>query len=349
MERVTSPLLISILKSHRNKLNALFAVHKQKYPALSEEIFSKSLGEFLPPILEKLTDKSPARLEKTVLHIYAQLLTLCAKNILGNPGKYPHFETTLKNLLHRFSFLLEAPEHAFFALLANALLHLSQLGTENLLLWQDILLRMPEIKDLPTFQNYGFICGWLSGMAHFRPAALLQLDLISPQAFSALFKIEPNLITKDKQRFILNQMVKNPWLTPEDILNPAPATSLLVHHIGNFSGLDGKFKAPPRVLNHQEELVVTDGESFFTLFADHYGQTLIKCPECAISTQSSGSPFGINQEGDLIYKNQPYSQRQKFLFPLSSTAFYANTFCFTSPSSYRVFLVGVKEAPALES
>lgn len=347
MERITSSLLISVLKAHRKKLNALFAVHKQKYPALSEDVFSRSLSFFLDPLLENSSQVSSAQLEKIVLEIYSQLLILCAKNILGNPCKYPQFEAVLRKLLLNFSFLLESPDLSFFALLSNALLNLSQLGPEKVLLWQELLLSIPEIKDLPTFQNYGFTCAWLSGMAHFRPAALLQLDQISPKAFSTLFKLKPDLITKEKQRFILNQMVKNPWLTPQDILTPASRPSLQAHQIGNFVGLDGKFEAPPTLFIHQEEPVVSDGKNYFSLFADHYGQTLIKCPKCPTTVPSISSEIRLSQEGDLLYKNQSYTQKQKFLFPLSSSAFFSHTFCFTSSSSYRVFIIGLKEAPPL--
>jgi hypothetical protein len=137
---------------------------------------------------------------------------------------------------------------------------------------------------------------------------------------------------------------ENPWSTGRS------AALAIVSKAGAFRGFGGQFLKPPRVDGAPGDLVVTDTEGSFRIYADTFNALLLRCepqppplPGSPKLLQSADGQARITPDGVLSWHafEQRFERRFPELAGATGIAANANTVAVTIPTSHHVFLVGI--------
>ncbi len=182
---VKSKKLVKILKENRKKLNAIIALEKFRNVDFKVEEFIKYFIEISEPISEyKNIDKE--KLEISILAVYENLLKLFSKAYLGNPGKYPYLEDSLKKVIISFKNLVVENPVFFISAMANAVLKIfGQIG-EKVGSWVDSLLKFKDINSETLFE-IGFVLAWRAGITRYRKHAISICKKLKPEILGKIF------------------------------------------------------------------------------------------------------------------------------------------------------------------
>jgi len=341
MEKIGSETLKSIFKKHKEALNQRFIFAKHLDPSLDEKVFSKYIVSILEPIVELHKDQPIAPLEALTLKLYDQILKLISQHYLASEGRHPLFEDVFLDLIeHVRPRIFEYPE--IVAHLGNSVLKLADALAGGVLDWA-VLLKKGTFSTYEHFLKTGYIAAWLSGYAPYRESALKYLYEFDVEHFKALFGIEELVLTNSEKERTVSKLSGNCWKQPEDLLVGVQDDPVIFKTIGGFTGFNQPFTRPPQVYEKEGQIFVTDTVKTYQLYADIYGQQLLPVDpigEAVPTIQKMEVPIGIH-EGQVRYKGEALPHMPKMFLPIKSTVHCHQTCCFTSYSSYKVFIFGL--------
>ncbi len=129
-----------------------------------------------------------------------------------------------------------------------------------------------ELDSYESFKQAGFVCAWMAGLAHFRDAALNQLETMPTPIVRALFDLSDDIDLKCH----LARLSNSRWIGKSPATESGASSSYRVERrIGSCDLLGGEFPLPPQALNYRGQLLIKSGELAWQLHADAFGSTLI--------------------------------------------------------------------------
>lgn len=341
-----------ILEENRQTWNAHFAMAKREHKRLDGPAVLEFLRETLAPIVDAVDAVAPERAATVAERLYVLSLPLLARDLIGPAARRPALNdgfSLLPALAHR---LVEAPDRLPRAII-NALHHLDQ-GARP----ADWVLRIVELdrvaRSLDELLEAGKVLGWVCGLAQFRESALDVAATLRPALLGAVLGV--TLADETARDGLVARLRADPWL------NPARDTGRqlrVVAQAGGFRGFGGAFLRPPRVALVDGTLLLTDGESTLSLYADAFGtmllRTLTPFPSAqpaspgllsaisrALSAKAAlwplpGGQLSFGEDGAVGWAGR--SARFPDLAGASASAFDGRTLAITHPLSHHVFLV----------
>jgi hypothetical protein len=335
MAGVICPALAETLENGRARFNAEFLMARQRFPRLDPTDFHAHLREVVSPIVETVSRVAPDSVRETVDVLYEFSLDLLGKGLFA---RYPAVLTGWKELFPALAPALAAQPRLFAGSVINALHKLASTPGARPEDWIIGLLTLgPACSDAAQLLEAGKVLAWRSGLAQFRPGALAVSRTLPPHLALAALGVPG----ADPSTFpgILDQLEADPWLAPQEVLQPPPTRQLrLVSRPGAFRGFGGLFVRPPQVLSVGADLYVTDGQDAFSLHADRFGAVFQRVPQ--LPTPDPGNSRYTLMNG-VIHA----TDGQQAAFPLfgafTSCAGTEQVLAVTIPQSHSVFLVAV--------
>jgi hypothetical protein len=126
----------------------------------------------------------------------------------------------------------------------------------------------------------GQAAAWVSGMAHYRLAALDVCARLDPALLSAIFELSPRASMVET----VDHLRSDPWWKPgqAQALAPSRPEIRVVARAGGFRGFGGPFLVPPVVTGSEDtaflvsEAVPGEETRTWRLYADCFGATLVR-------------------------------------------------------------------------
>jgi MoxR-like ATPase len=335
-------------------------------PKLDAAAFVDLLVNLVAPLVNTVHAVAPGRVSEAGEALYAVALELLGQDVLGPNARYPHIVEGWRVLLPGLArFVAEAPR-VMAGSVTNALYNLSATPGARPHEWAASLLQMAEAcPDTATLLTAGQVAAWRAGLAHYRLPALeicAQLAAAHPRAARLALGL-PAELDIPTVPVILEHLRADPWLRPDQSPippaaagpkgNPASLRSggyslqsqipnpqlRIVARVGAFRGFGGLFIAPPTVGIVDDQLVISDGEGRWLLYADAFGATFHRTAVVPPKRKVSRETFHADVNGN-VWKDR---HRQSFpeLRGLSSMASTSTTLAATTPLSHTVFLVAL--------
>ncbi|HMV45247.1 MAG TPA: hypothetical protein PK079_05920 [Leptospiraceae bacterium] len=343
-EQIKNPILIEILKENREKLNSLFGIYKLNYPAIEKDILFFYLVFMVEPLFEKNQNLKKETLTSTFLILYEKLLEMIGKNLLGNSGRYPFFENKIILCLENSGkWIFEDPEN-FISSTANAILNIGNITPKGLEKWTSFYLKiLKTANSLNEIFLAGKVAAWLSGMAQYRNESLQIMRQIDINLLEILVG-NSNVRHLNREKMI-DRLEKDPWLDLENAIKENSGNrKIRVSRISGFTGLGGHFISPPKVEYLEDHFIVNDGVNYYILFLDIFGSFLLRISFEFYNELKKKSfvnkEISISKEGLVQFANHSISYPP--LKNYSHSASSQSTICATSPYSYTIYAIGLR-------
>jgi hypothetical protein len=186
------------------------------------------------------------------------------------------------------------------------------------------------------FLDYGAVLAWRSGLPQYRDSALDKVSQLPPHLAARALSLPEKFIA----RAIAN-LRANPWS-----VTGTAADLKIVATAGAFRGFAGQFIKPPRVDGTPGDLVATDPEASWRIYADPFNALLLRCEPQPPPLPSSGKILHtangeahITPDGTLSWKSHQKNFRE--LAGATGIAANAHTVAVTIPTSHHIFLVAI--------
>lgn len=332
MDGLIPAALREALEAGRSRYNAEFAMARHRMPGLDPVAFQAHLRSTVGPIADAVSRTAPERVRDVVDVLYEFSLDLVGKGLFD---RYPPVLDGWRRLLVALAPCLAAEPRLFAGSVTNALHRLASTPSARAREWTEGMLTLGYgCPDVRTLLEAGKVLAWRAGMAHFRQSALgVCRGLEAQVALSALGigEVEPGRLGG-----ILQRLEADPWLTPENAIEPGPKRLRIAARVGAFRGFGGLFLRPPRVLSIGDDLFVTDGQSCWSLHADAFGavfQRVAETPRAEPGNSRYTLLNGVVHAAD--------GQREHFtqFLQITSLAGTNHTLAVTVPQSHSVYLV----------
>jgi hypothetical protein len=248
----------AVLEANRDELNRRFAEVRAAAPALQVDEFVDALRALVTPTVDAVVaGGGGAAVIGTELYDIA--LDLCAQGRLTGAVRRG-WEQLLPVLARQ---LAERPR-PMIAAVTNALTNLDQAPGARPDQWIRVMTEVAATgTDADNWQRAGLVAAWRSGLAAYRSGALDVAARLDPAVASAALG-GPD---------ILAALQADPWYDPQsDGRRNAPV------RVGGFRGLGGPFLSPPLVAAGPSGVVATDGDGWWSLFADAFGTAAVRTP-----------------------------------------------------------------------
>ena len=344
-EQIRNPILITLLKDNREKLNSLFSFYKFSYPVIEKEVIFFYIGFVIEPAFERENSRGKEELSLLLLTLYEKILELVGKNYLGNSGRYPFFENKFIQCIETSADrMFENPE-AYISSVANAIFNIGNYDLAILEIWvakfQKLTLKAKDNKELFLA---GKVTAWVSGMAQYREASLEIMKSLDMELLQIILD-NSNIKNINRERFI-ERLNGDPWLSPENAMKEnSPPKKILIKRISGFTGFGGHFNKPPDVEYLDGNFIVSDNANSYVFYADVFGSFLQKISdETYLSLTSkkndiTNSNFKITKEGNI--QNGKEAITYYPLVNYSNIASNEFTCCASSRYSHCVFVLGL--------
>ncbi|MBK9501619.1 MAG: hypothetical protein IPQ05_09630 [Leptospiraceae bacterium] len=344
-EQIKNPVLISLLKDNREKLNSLFSFYKFSFPVIEKEVIFFYIGFVIEPVFEKNQSRGKEELSLLLLTLYEKILELVGKNYLGNSGRYPFFENKFIQCIESSNDrLFENPE-VYISSIANAIFNIGNFDLKILEIWlakfQKLIIKAKNNKEL--FQA-GIVAAWVSGMAQYRETSLEIMKTLDMELLQIILD-NSNIKNLNRERFI-ERLSGDPWLSPENAMKEnSPPKKILIRRISGFTGFGGHFNKPPEIEYLNGNFVVSDSLNSYVIYADIFGSYLQKISDdmylSLTSSQgiSETTNFKITKTGNI--QNGKEAINYSPLVNYSSIASNEFTCCASSPYSHCIFVLGL--------
>lgn len=314
MEKITDPVLISLLKKYRQDLNSIW-YNRQ---TTGRRITAPSFLEFWKKWLEQpaggqtlcLQEDFPAYFQSS-LDLYQRFYHLS-----------PELLNADLNLLLRGAAVVPCRDPGLVHALVSALDQLLTLSPEAALFWVRAMAGLTEaFPDDLAWKNTGLVLAWLSGLVRYRESALALLMEDEQKIWQLLSRGEGSSISW--QEFRANIWSVLPGFSPR-----IQGSSCYVE---GFSGLGGRLSHPPLILGWDQTLQLCSGEQVYDCYIDAYGTDLVPVAGGEVPGEASLPGKLVTQIQSALPAHWPGA--------ISSALRYGDTLFFTSSLSFHIFIL----------
>lgn len=271
--------LAEALRRGRDRFNTAFFVARQSSPSLDGEAFARHL-HLLAPVAEVVARHGAERLDAAVAALYDLSLDLLVRGILDDPARSCLVRRVLSELfppLH--TFLAEDP-FEIAGKLINAVLQLDGTPGARPGEWMDLLIRVaPGVSGKSELFDAGRVLAWRCGMAHLRLSALSAAGRLGDRVLFETLGIPQETAGRISAEALLRALADDPWLHPDRAAEKGvgrPRTPRLVAEAGGFCGFGGPFLRPPRACHVDGDLILSDADHAWRMYADVFGVVFVK-------------------------------------------------------------------------
>ncbi|UZE94800.1 hypothetical protein [Alkalimarinus alittae] len=265
-------------------------------------------------------------------------LELASLNWLKQGIKQDIVLTTWREFHQNTLTIIQQNPSKAFSETSNVLSHLLGFGDDKPMKWLALMNKV--ISQLDTRESLkcaGVVCAWMSGLAHFRPLALKQLEDLSSQIGRILLGVSES----DDLGHHLQTLKTNRW----SMVSPSrPQDDQAQYHverrIGRCDLLGGEFKTPPNVFASGDQLYVCAGDHAWKLYVDGFGETLF--------------PFDIDEVKRIAEASNPASDLSRFsqmdglsdISEVTSVVTLNDTVALTSNETFSVVILSITSPAA---
>ncbi|MBY0550165.1 MAG: hypothetical protein K2W95_23010 [Candidatus Obscuribacterales bacterium] len=271
--------LAAVLRARRQEFNERFLHARHAKPTLDPTTFKQVLATVICPVVEAWSRYPQVDKDEAAGTLYDIALELTGAGLLGQIGKPESLDDAWRIVLPSAPHLVKSDCAGFASTVTNSVYNVSRVPGAKRSLFVYELARLAAVcPDLKTLRDAGKILAWRCGLAHYRDGALdactgLGWDFVgAAMGFSEV----PNMTLPDFQQ----RLRDDPWMHPFSAAAGLPSTSMrIAKQVGAFRGYGGQFLRPPEVVASDEDFYATDGEGWWLLCVDIFGNTFTRCPE----------------------------------------------------------------------
>lgn len=327
----THPLAIA-LAAGRDRYNAMFEAARARHDALEGANVLAVLAETIAPLADQ--DNASTMLDG----LYPIVLDATGRAWIGPSARQPEVGAAWRTALAGCRHQLKAEPSRLATALLKALRTLADTPAAQLLRWADRLAGLSELADsTDALLDAGAVLAWREGLVRLRTAALRASSRLNPTLALSALGVDTSR-TPAELMTALSQLEADPWLTPEQAVEPpGRRAELAVQTVcGGFRGFDGPFLAPPTLVASSRGIVASDGDRWFRLHADVFGTAFERISDFDAESTTEYHP-SIQPDGTVWWNGR----KQTFLELASapSAASTATTLAVVIPESHRIALI----------
>lgn len=329
--------LKKLILENSSEFNQRFLIYKNRFPSIEVEEFSKYLEKYVLPIVNQNPEESDEIILQFIRTSYSYILELLGKFLLGSKSKFFDFENEFDFFYFSGNKNFLSYADVYFSAIPNSILNLKNDPYFKWSGWKEKFNRSLLIsKDRKDIYQSGFILAWMHGKANWRETSLEYLQTISPDFDSLFFSVE---IPSEKRKSFIEYLRLNPWKDPMSFFN-GKSSKLIVHKRGEFIGLGGNFKKPPKFYSNYSN-ILTDSEHFYKIHADYFGVSLERIPinDIPPKTKLKVNQMDLTIDLNMIKQNGKLYNLPTFPDSKAEVRSSSDTFYVISPFTFS-FLVG---------
>ncbi len=345
------PAFQQALDADREVLNQRFRAAAIRNRVLDGHAFNHHLAVRVNPIIAAIAQTYPERVRIAVQELFEVSLDLCQSgywisNNTGPESKLSELDRLWIDVLPRLATLVAREPRRTVGSLSNAVIQIAQHSSQAAQRWLTrIGIVASEASSVQELQDVGCTLAWQAGLINWRPAALLCLRRLPSKLLASTLQLAPQHASASAETLI-DLISKDRWFNPQVPHRDQSQNAYLAFRVGAFIGFGGPFGQPPKVLLHEGDLIVSDGDASWTIHCDVFGAGLLSRHD-PIPTQSrrSASPgtAALASSGKLTWGSQAV------VFPelrsCSSQACDGETLAVTLPTSFHIFLIALPSKP----
>jgi hypothetical protein len=331
-----SAALQQFFQVERDYCNQMVASIRHQSPALNTDDLDWFISNCLDPLIADL-DKDSHQVSFPVAQAgFSHALELAALNWLKAGRKQEILLTLWSGFYVEISPLLRQNSVDVFADISNLLNHLFSSCADFPIRWLKLMISVSRaLTSVTLLQQTGLVCAWMSGLAHYRKAALQQLTSLPEEIVRELFNLPGNRSVNQH----VAMLESNRWLAAHD---NETVLDQLQTRVGSCTLLDGDFPAPPRVFAFDDQFFVQSGDLAWQLHVDVFGSSLLPCDATDIESYISAD----NCEQTLAELNEVSGLDD--INTLSSVARLPDTMAMTSEQTFAIMIQSIAEAPQVK-
>ena len=328
-----STALQHFFQVERDLCNQMVASVRHQSPTINTDDLDWFISNCLDPLMTGL-DKDSHQISFPVAQAgFTHGLELAALNWLKTDQKQEFLQMLWSEFFVKINPLLQQSPVDVFADISNLLSHLFSSDARLPFRWLQLMLPVSAaLTSFTLLRQAGMVCAWMSGLAHYRKAALQQLASLPEEIVRRLFNLSGsrNIIQH------IAELESNRW--PTTIGNQVDFYQLQTR-VGSCSLLDGDFPAPPQVFALDDQFFVQSGDLAWHLHVDAFGSSLLPCDRGEIESYISAS----NHKQKLIGLDEVPGLDD--INTLSSVAHLPDTLALTSAQTFAILILSIADAP----
>jgi hypothetical protein len=330
---VKSAALQQFFQVERGFCNQMVASVRHQSPAIDTDDLDWFISNCLDPLMISL-DKDSHQVSFPIAQAgFSHGLELAAHNWLKTDQQQEILRILWSGFHVEIKQLLQQDAVDVFADIGNLLNHLFSSDTDFPIKWLKLMIPVSgALTSLTLLRQTGLVCAWMSGLAHYRKAALQQLESLPKEIVRKLFDLPDNRNISQH----VAALKSNRWRSADD--NQA-AFYHLQTRVGSCSLLDGDFPAPPQVYAFDNQLFVKSGALAWQLHVDLFGSSLLPCD--ADDIESYISTNNCEQNLDKLDEVPGLDD----INTLSSTARLPDTIAMTATQTFAIIILSIADAP----
>lgn len=331
--------LHAALRDRRDYFNARYESARHAAPRLNSDALFDFIRHAVAPLVSRVEAHTPERVPALVHAGFELGLSLVSSGIWPSSPKLALLRHLFNTTFCSLDQAIAAQPQTLLPKLTNAVLT-TGLNAE---LWLACMEGMAGVLMTPAqVLDAGIVCAWRCGLAHYRDAALLRLNLVPDAALLALFSPKHGDIEALKAALHAQRWYRagSPLLSNE-----------IAARVGAFVGLGGLFAAPPTVRSNGVDLYVVSANAQWLLIADGYGMSLHSAqPEelTAMGPLNKRLPAALPKQ--LLWQNPKAASAMQIELSrwgeITSVAVTADTYAITHARSFAITLIAKSAATA---
>lgn len=333
-----TPSLRDILEERRDYINQKvrnFLLHQK---TLDPGDFVKHISDYCSPLSAQIEATQPERFRLSMLELIDISLDLFRlSKLVPQTGSAP-MRRLWGELFPRIADPIARSPKMVLGQFCNALIFLEQRGVLIANRWIDGMMSHADRVETPAqLLSLGKITAWMSGLAAYRHSAIAEAKALPVHLSAPLFGL-----TEDQVLRFLESLHSNPWALREKDDIPYSSGPSIRMKCCAFQGFGGELIFPPQVGKVEQQLVVSDGERVWNLFADRFGwmTQLSNFRPTEMAADKSKKVF-VQPNGIVRWNNE--NRRIEELIGSTSQAFDGQTLAVTTQTSFHVYLISHAE------
>lgn len=325
-----STALKHFFKVERESCNQLVkSIHHQN-PQLDTALFNEFLVECLDPLMEKFDDVNNQTSFAIAMAGFQHGLLLAALNWLTDTEKKSIVYQQWRGYFYELLPVIEHNPARVFSKTSNLLHHLYSIDSSSPKRWLNRMTPVAsQCENIEQLEQLGVVVTWMVGMAHYRTAALKQLQDLPKSMYRQLFSLNNTADISEH----LTALTLNRWQPVKlNAAEDAEEQTRFHRRVGQSELLGGDFPTVPTVFSKNQQLFVKSANKTWLLFADFFGTSLLVCDDNDLGTPTASAEK--TQQNKLNEMTE-----LKDLESISTVAYLDDTIALTSPETFSVVIV----------